>query len=381
VATVAILNVAFEGHVAPAVRLAGVLVRQGHRILSWAPDWWREPIEARGAEFRPQGGLRGPITSPIGFAAALAEATEQWIEAIVEHLLAEDVDLVVHDCHAPWGRVAADFLGLPRVVSNPLFPLPETRATGDGDSATPLGTGEEVARVDAVRLSIGRRWGVEMGDWSMAMYNPGDATLSYTTAQIAGDGELPDNWRYVGPLMDRSRRAGPAEDRPSVYVAFGTFFNTRTEVFRAVIDALASEHVNVLISTGRGTVSRDDLEPLPSNVTVHEFVASRRVLTHAAAHVTHGGCNSMHESLLAGVPMACIPQGSDQFAWSQRVEELGAGRVVEPAPDQIRAGIRWLLSDPQPRERARGLGEELARYDGAACVSEVIEQTLAAAPR
>jgi MGT family glycosyltransferase len=379
VATIAILNLALEGHVAPAVRLGAVLVKQGHRVLCWAPEWWRDTVDATGAEYRPQGALRGPILSPIGFAAALAEATDEWIEAIVEHLLSEDVDLVVHDSHAPWGRVAGDFLGLPRIASNPLFPFPEAYANGEGEVA--WGFEEEVARVEASRRSVGGRWGVELGDWSAVMFSTGDATLSYTTPEIAGGGDLPPGWRYVGPLMDRTPGERPAGDKPSVYVAFGTVYNTRTDVFRAVIDGLASEGVNVLVSTGRGRISTDDLGPLPGNVTVRDFVESRRVLAQTSVHVTHGGCNSMHESLLAGVPMLCIPQGSDQFAWSKRVEKLGAGRVVEPTPAEIRAGVRWLLRDTRPRSRARELGEDLARYFGASCVREVVERTLSEAQK
>jgi MGT family glycosyltransferase len=380
VATVAILNVAFDGHLAPAVRMGGALVQRGHRVLSWAPYWWRDTVEATGAAFRPQGQLRGPIWSPIGYAAALAEATDEWIEAIIEHLLAEGVDLVVHDCHAPWGRLAGDFLGLPRIASNPLFPLPEVGDAGDADDddnrAEPLGTKEEAARVEASRLSLGRRWGVELGDWEMVTHNEADATLSYTTAAIVGGDDLRPGWRFAGPLLGPHPSETPAEEQPSVYVAFGTLFNTRVDVFRAVIDALASEPVDVLISTGRGGVSRADLGPLPSNVTVHEFVSSRQVLAHTTVHVTHGGCNSVHESLLAGVPMVCIPQGADQFAWSQRVEDLGVGWVVEPTVTQIRSVVQWLIRDTTTRTRARELGEHLARYDGAAVAGEVVERML-----
>ena len=38
---------------------------------------------------------------------------------VIERLHAEAVELVIHDMHAQWARVAADFLGLPRIMSNP----------------------------------------------------------------------------------------------------------------------------------------------------------------------------------------------------------------------------------------------------------------------
>jgi UDP:flavonoid glycosyltransferase YjiC (YdhE family) len=72
----------------------------------------------------------------------------------------------------------------------------------------------------------------------------------------------------------------------------------------------------------------------------------------------------MHESLLAGVPMVCIPQGSDQFMWAQRTSALGAGVVVPTAPTDIRGAVRRLLTDEGPRRVARQLGGQLAAQHG-----------------
>ena len=85
----------------------------------------------------------------------------------------------------------------------------------------------------------------------------------------------------------------------------------------------------------------------------------------------------MHESLIAGVPMLCMPQAYDQFPLTARVEQLGAGRVIEESPLAIREGVRWLLEDAGPRSRARELGEHLLSYDGEGRVAEVVERVLA----
>jgi MGT family glycosyltransferase len=209
------------------------------------------------------------------------------------------------------------------------------------------------------------------------MVSTGPATVSYTTKEIVGNGKLAAGWRYIGPLMDAAPLSQPAGARPFVYVALGTFFNTRAEAFRAAIDALADEPVDVLVSTGHGIVSPAQLEPLPPNVVVREFVRSREVLARASVHVTHGGCSSVHESLLAGVPMVCMPQGADQLGWSWCVEALGAGQVVEMTPAAIRAGVRRLLDDERPRRRALELGQRLGRYDGETRVAELVKRVLA----
>jgi MGT family glycosyltransferase len=377
-ATIAVLNIGLGGHVGPATRLGAVLVRQGHRVLAWAPEACREQVEATGAEFCSHEPTHGPVGGLVDFAAVLAEAAEHSCEELIERLFEEQVDLVIHDCHVPWGRIAAEFLGLPRIISHPLFPGSSPPMPDVDDLPEPLRAGsvQAAARVLDSRLSIARKWGIELGDWRGALVSTGEATIGFTTEVIVGGLELEPGWRLVGPLMDPAEPPIAAPGRPLVYAAFGTFFNYRREPFQAVVDALADEPVDVLISTGRSPVSPSDLGPLPPNVVVREFVDSREVLASATVHVTHGGCSSVHESLLAGVPMVCIPQGSDQIAWSRRLEALGAGAIVDMTPAAIRTGVHRLIGDCRPREHAAELGEHLAAYDGEPRLAKLVEQML-----
>ena len=47
--------------------------------------------------------------------------------------MAEDVDLLIHDSQATWARVAGDYLGIPRIVSHPMFPIVAARRIPDED--------------------------------------------------------------------------------------------------------------------------------------------------------------------------------------------------------------------------------------------------------
>jgi MGT family glycosyltransferase len=165
-------------------------------------------------------------------------------------------------------------------------------------------------------------------------------------------------------------------DEPLVYMALGTIYTDRRAVFRATLEALDEEPVRLLVSTWQ-RFSAADLAPIPPNARVAEHVASRAVLRHASLHVTHGGGSSVHESLLAGVPMLCLPQGSDQGAWAARVAALGAGEVLaDESPAAIRDGVRRLLGDAAPARRARELGDSLERYDGAKIAVEAVDELL-----
>jgi MGT family glycosyltransferase len=382
VAEIAVVHVPFFSHIGAATRLTGVLTRQGHSVTAWGPPKCRDQIEAAGARFEPHRPEMPEADTFVGFVAALATSTEGYAEEIIEQLFDHDVDLLVHDSQVPWARIAGDYLGLPRIVTHPMFPFSDAhRIRTAEEQAAPSPDPEEAKkRFEASWLSIGRRWGVELGTWDSMIHSSfreGQTTLTFTTEEIVGEHPLMSSWHCIGPLMDRVAPESPPSERPLVYVCFGTSFNRRVHQFTAVIDALADEPVDVVISTGKGMVSRADLEPLPANVAVHEFVPGRETLARASVHITHGGCNSVHESLIAGVPMLCLPQAYDQFPLTARVAELGAGRIVEESPSAIRGGVHWLLEDGSATTRARELGENLLCYDGESRVAEVIERVLA----
>jgi MGT family glycosyltransferase len=373
-AKIALVNAPYFSHVDALTRLARVLAQQGHEVIVWGPARCKEQVEALGATFELQE-IEMPQVLGIGFAAELAATTRRLAELLLDQVFAYDVDLLINDCKAPWGQVAADYLGLPRICSNPLFPIidryevaspaPPWWPTSDPKEAT--------ARFEANWLSIARTWGVELKaiDSSVA-----ETTITFTTQKILGEFELRPGWHCVGPLLSSPPPAVPPAERPLVYVCFGTSYNKRPDQFQAVISGLADEPVDVLVSAGNGVVSAGDIDPLASNVTWREFVPAREVLARASVHITHGGCNSVHESLLAGVPMVCIPQAFDQFPLARNVKLLGAGVIANEEPTEIRDAVRSLLDGAEARASARELGEHLLRYDGERRVAEVIEQVL-----
>ncbi len=192
-----------------------------------------------------------------------------------------------------------------------------------------------------------------------------------------------DSWRMIGPLLgsapDRAAEAElpPDRGRPWIYVAFGTLFSGRPELFRAVLEALADDELDVLAGTG-GRLDPRDLEPLPDNATVMLMAPARAALRRAAVHVTHGGISSVHESLEAGVPMVVLPQGSDQTAWGMRIGALGVGEVLasDAGPAAIREAVLRQLTAAEPRTRAQRLGEHLRAYDGEGMAAEAVELLL-----
>jgi MGT family glycosyltransferase len=382
-ARIGLVSSGMHGHLRPLSRLGRVLAARGHAVVAWGPEEVRGVIEQGGIELRAEGKIvqAEPIRNVMLGAAIAAKRAAVRIEPVIELLHRDRIDLVVYDCMFPAGRLAAEWLGLPRVCSFPLFPPgPGQVAAPEAARASP----DDVERERLLRVlhetreEVGIRWGVELGGLREVAQNPGDLNIVYTTPDVVGTEPPDDSWRFVGPLLDPVEPALARERDvpPLVYVALGTLFSNQRGVFRAALDGLADVDVRVLVGTG-GRLSAEDLEPVPANATVEPWPDGPSVLRDAAVAVTHGGIGVVHEALAAAVPMLCLPQGADQWSWAQRIVDLGVGSVLtDPTPDGVRDAVTGLLRDESAGRRVTQLAAHLASYPGAAIAVDAVESIL-----
>ncbi len=163
--------------------------------------------------------------------------------------------------------------------------------------------------------------------------------------------------------------------RPVVYVTMGNIFN-RPAVFKAVIEALASEAIDVIVTVGRR------LDPArfgaqPENVHIERYIPQSLLLDHVDAVVCHGGFNTVMGALRAGVPLVIAPLGADQPLHAQRCRALGAGLVVGATPldpTEVRAAVRAVLENGAMREAARSVAAEIARLPDLVGAAGIVER-------
>jgi MGT family glycosyltransferase len=93
----------------------------------------------------------------------------------------------------------------------------------------------------------------------------------------------------------------------------------------------------------------------PANFVVLTQVPQLSVLQRARAFVTHGGMNSVSESLFYGVPLVVVPQMGEQAIVGRQVEQLGAGLCLtmeEATASGLRESVQRLLDDDSFRRHA-----------------------------
>ena len=138
-----------------------------------------------------------------------------------------------------------------------------------------------------------------------------------------------------------------ADDRPVVYVSFGSFLSARGDVLATVLDALRPLGLRVAVAIGSAT----GLPDVPPDWLMRPYLPQVALLQRAALLVTHGGNNSVTEALTAGVPMVVLPFSTDQFAGAAAIEAAGLGAALDPnviTSADLGTAVRAVLDGPAP---------------------------------
>jgi len=140
-----------------------------------------------------------------------------------------------------------------------------------------------------------------------------------------------------------------------VYVSLGSLGSADVELMNRLVTALAETPHRFVVSKG----PQHDLIELAPNMTGSEFLPQPAILPHVDLVITHGGNNTVTESIHFGKPMVVLPLFWDQHDNAQRIAECGFGvrlRTYEFEDEHLHEAIDGLLASPNeelPRASSR----------------------------
>jgi UDP:flavonoid glycosyltransferase YjiC (YdhE family) len=271
--------------------------------------------------------------------------------------------IIVHDAGEFAAPVAAAVVGVPNVTHG-------FGALVDRDRVA--GVDEQVAPIWEAHALDPRPFGGCYDDLYLDIYPP--------SLQSGPGPHVPFSQllRPVAFAMDGDDHVPPwlggPDDRPLVYVTFGTVFNTDLALVGRVVEALRELPVRVLVTVGPNGDPKS-LGDQPDHVHVAQYVPHTQVLPACTAVVSHAGSGTLLASLAHGLPQLCLPQGADQFGNATACARAGAGIALEPggcSVTAVRAAAARLLSDPAIRGAAVTVSEDIATMPDPAAVAEII---------
>lgn len=394
------------GTVPPELGVARRLVDRGHRVAVLAEESMADQVRRTGAAYLP-GDFGGPgefrdweLRTPTGMARGMADhmmsgpAPGQARDTI-SAIDSVHPDLVVASAMGVGGMIAAESRGIPFDVLIPnVYPLPVPGSPPFGMGLAPshgsLGRlRDRVVSAGATGLidryalapinSVRQEYGLDAIEHSWDQLRGARRQLVLTSAAFDFAAELPQNARYVGPILDDPAWAAdevwtpPVGTGPLVLVAMSSTFQNHVDCLQRITDALGSLPVRGLVTTGPA-VGVDQIQA-PANVAVVASAPHSEAMRHAHLVVTHGGHGTVIKTLAAGLPLVILHHGRDQADNAVRVTSRGAGVAVSrrASADRIARAIAEVLADPGYRRAAAELGGAVARDAAGSALLDELE--------
>jgi len=392
------------GHLNPMASIARQLQGEGHEIIfvCFAPEVIEKHVEANG--FRLQGipGIKPSLfklvtffmTLPSGYpeifnATKIMFGRLTFIARKFGRVLDEiRPDMVVSDFTFPGACLAAEMKDTPYVTiyhAGLCFKGPGIPPFGSG---LPIGEawgrkGRLYKRLSGlleknIESTVGRarrRLGLPPSENNFLTLSPWLTLVLTAEAMEAPRFALPPTVFFIGPCLTGRRNLPHEEDfpfdrlsrdKPRIYVSLGTFFNNRPRVFNKIISAFSDGRFQLIVKAGRA-FARLSSQRNPSNVLLFRNVPQLDVIPRVDAVISHGGNNTVNETLSAGKPLLVMPVGGEQGDNAARVEYLGVGLradIERSTAQEIRMKLTRLIEEPTFRQRAKEVARSLAKTEG-----------------
>ena len=191
--------------------------------------------------------------------------------------------------------------------------------------------------------------------------------------------EMPEGHRVVGPVYAHLPGEVPeivadlaSGPKPLVYFAVGSSGNR--DLVLDVLRGLGRADCQVLAPV-RSHIKDEDLDTLPLNVHVTDWIPAHQLGNAVDLAITHGGEGTVQNSCAQGWPFIGIPLQFEQRFNVQRCVTFGSARLVsqkEARKADWAALVRETLADDVMRSRARRMADLMKGLDGPGQAAEAI---------
>ena len=409
-----VLSYKGTGHLNPLIALSRGLISRGHRVTFFQRPELESRVRQFGMEFVPIGGatssnehrLTDAERSSLSGIAVLrysirriVDDMEVSLRTTPDALAQAGIDALIVDEIVLAGPTLSQMLHLPYFVVSTSVPhnfgwtVPYWLRGCNTPTAYFARLQNALLQVSALRIRGPVRWKLnhyrqQVGLGPIQEIQKVFPELAHI-AQLPQcldfpRSKLPDNFYYTGPFVDEDARLSVEfpwnrlDSRPLIYASLGTRKNSQPAIFQLIAEACNELNLQLVISLG-GRLNSEMLGTFPGNPLVVRDAPQLDLVKSAAIVITHGGLNTVLETLLEGKPMIAIPMDYDQPAVSARLAWLKVAEVL-PVKDlsakQLRLALSKLLNDVRYRDAARELQTRIQSARGLERAVEVIEAAL-----
>lgn len=372
-----------HGHTNPTIEVVRELVDRGNEVLYYSFNDFKDKIERAGArciccdEYLPK--LRPEDEKKIGkdFPALIEMIVDTTIsldKKVCKELKDFSPDCIVSDSLSFWGKLFAQKLNIQYICSTTTFAFNDYTAKmmkpGFNEIIhMTLGMGHINKKIKLLREN-----GYDVDNFISMVKNDNDTnTIVYTSREFQPMTEtFSDKYSFVGPSVPKAIVESKERSKKQIYISLGTVNNKNIKFYKNCIKAFGNCDVDVVMSVGKDT-NIEGLGKIPENFQVKNNVDQISVLRNTDVFITHCGMNSVNESLYYGIPMVLFPQHSEQMMVANRVNDLGAGVMLNKNKVKcIKEKVIKVINNNEYKEKANKLAQSFHNAGGAKKAADII---------
>ena len=386
------VSIAEKGHINPLIGIAQHLQRKGYEIAFFSQKDLSSDLEKAGL-FVPS--YTSPLPLPSEFITKGREFVEKladptWLRRWIEILLLDSVPLQI----GPIQQAAVDF-GASLIVADPMVYAAAIAAhrltipwAGVSSSLNPITPDSWTCELtDTLQALSAKRTALLDKEGIPSRCKVSDLISPWLNIVFSVEAYMPrslcenDFSFYVG----NSFPPGPRGDETpfpfhlinpkakKVYMSMGSQLYDHPDLFSKVAKALDPANVQMIFSLG-DLYHSSFPNTLPRSVLATAYAPQLQILEQVDLFITHGGANSVMESLSLGVPTALLPICNDQFLQARFVKRAGTGILLHPLRSYQEQLMPLLETHCSERKKAKEMQGFFQKKGGALEAASLIEK-------
>ena len=167
------------------------------------------------------------------------------------------------------------------------------------------------------------------------------------------------------------------QDKPLVYVSFGSLGCGDTETLERLIQSLGKLDIRALVNVGSHL---DEYQNVPDNVILDKWFPQPSVIPQVDAVIHHGGNNTFTECLYFAKPAIIMPYVWDGHDNATRVQETGHGLKMHRADwtdEELKKAVETILSSGEMSRKLQATSSQMRSSPGpekaAAAIGALLE--------
>lgn len=334
----------FRGHSMQAITIANYLSQKGHIVTVDANPAYFQHIAS---EIEKEECLYGFLKCEDNKQDSILDCAEGVLVTTQKYAKQFDrnVDLIIFDSMAYWGKCIADKYQIPSISLFTIQPFTHEHFNNNAFNYLKAYTSKFNSskaffrNIHIYEVIVKKKFGLLndflFDDFMCAKGDTNIVLIPETMCKFSKD--LDASYKVFSPILDHIDN--DFDKKSLIYIATGSMISD-IALLKVCIDTLLPCGKEIHVSSGKHTKALEKLYEKYTNVYFYEFASQLDLLKQASVFITHGGTNSICESIATKTPMIVIPLVNDEFLNAEMVVNNGIGLMIENDLDAINNKLR-----------------------------------------